>query len=115
MTEEGQTVLFRFPQTDQHEGKLRPALTIRKLPGQYDDWLICMISSRLGQEISGFDEIISPDDSDFSDSGLKLSSLIRISRLAVVNADILIGRIGRIDDQRLSRIKQKLSEWLKGT
>jgi len=115
MTDEGQVVLFRFPQTDQQAGKLRPALIVRQLPGQYEDWLICMISSRLGQEISGFYEIITSDDSDFRDSGLKLSSLIRISRLAVVNGDILLGRIGQIDSRRLSRIKQKLSQWLKGT
>jgi len=40
MIAEGQTVLFRFPQTGQTEGKLRPALVLRRLPGQYNDWLI---------------------------------------------------------------------------
>ena len=40
MVAEGHTVLFKFPQTDQQEGKLRPALVIRKMPGQYDDWLL---------------------------------------------------------------------------
>jgi len=112
MIAEGQIVLFRFPQTDQQTGKLRPALIIRKLPGQYDDWLICVISSQLSQEIPGFDEIITSDDPDFSDSGLKLSSLVRIGRLAVVNKDILIGKIGQVDGLRLSRIRQKLSEWI---
>lgn len=114
MIAEGQIVLIRFPQTDQQTGKLRPALIIRKLPGQYDDWLICMISSQLSlsQEIPGFDEIITSDDPDFRDSGLKLSSLVRIGRLAVVNKDILIGKIGQVDGLRLSRIRQKLSEWI---
>ena len=112
MIAEGQIVLFRFPQTDQQTGTLRPALIIRKLPGQYDDWLICVISSQLSQEIPGFDEIITSDDPDFSDSGLKLSSLVRIGRLAVVNKDILIGKIGQVDGLRLSRIRQKLSEWI---
>ena len=37
---EGQIVLFRFPQTDQKDGKIRPALILRKLPGKFDDWLI---------------------------------------------------------------------------
>jgi mRNA interferase MazF len=37
---EGQIVLFRFPQTDQQPGKLRPALVIRKLPGRQEDWPI---------------------------------------------------------------------------
>jgi mRNA interferase MazF len=109
---EGQVVLFRFPQTDQQSGILRPALIVRRLPGQYEDWLICMISSQLSQEIPGFDEIITPNDLDFKDSGLKMASLVRISRLAVVNTDILLGQIGRLNDSRLERIKQKLSKWI---
>jgi mRNA interferase MazF len=76
MTTEGQIVLFEFAQTDQSVGKLRPALAIRKLPGAYNDWLICMISSQLHQEIPGFDEMMSEKDADFSDSGLKAPSLI---------------------------------------
>lgn len=36
----GQIVMFRFPQTDLMEGKLRPALLIGKVPGEHDDWLI---------------------------------------------------------------------------
>jgi mRNA interferase MazF len=112
---EGQIVLFRFPQTDQQSGKLRPALVVRKLPGRYEDWLISMVSSQPSQEIPGFDEIVSPDDPDFKDSGLKLASLIRIGRLAVVNADILLGNIARISEVRLARIRQKLSEWILST
>lgn len=45
MIQERQVVLFRFPQTNQTAGKLRPALVIRKLFGLLGDWLICMISS----------------------------------------------------------------------
>ena len=33
MIREGQVVLFKFPYTDQIEGKLRPALVIRKVVG----------------------------------------------------------------------------------
>ena len=71
MIEEGQTVLFRFPKTDQTEGKLRPVLILHQLPGQYNDWLICMISSQLDQKNIEFGEIISPNDTDFKQSGLK--------------------------------------------
>jgi len=39
MKQAGQIVLFRFPQTDLEDGKLRPALLVGKLPGEYDDWL----------------------------------------------------------------------------
>ena len=101
MIREGHTVLFRFPQTDQTAGKLRPALVIRRLPGAHDDWLICMISSQLSQQIPDFDEVVYEKDMDFKQSGLKTYSVIRISRLAVVNRKVLLGSIGNIDSERL--------------
>ena len=113
MIRERQIVLFRFPQTDQASGKLRPALVLRKLPGPYDDWLICMVSTQLSQRIDGLDELIGPEDQDFKDSGLKAPSLFRISRIAVVEKSILIGVIGEISTDRLSRIKTSLSDWIK--
>ena len=115
MITEGQIVLFKFPQTNQIEGKLRPALVLRQLPGKYNDWLICMISSQFDQKIPDFDEIVAPEDSDFKQSGLKLPSIIRIFRIAVINSDILLGKLGNIDKPRLLRIKQKLSCWIQNT
>ncbi len=114
MIAESQIVLFKFPHTDHTDGKLRPALVLRQLPGEYNDWLICMISSQLDQKIPNFDEMISPEDSDFQQSGLKLPSIIRISRLAVASEDIFIGKLGEVDSHRLRRIKQMLSNWIQG-
>lgn len=112
MKKSGQVVVFRFPQTDLEEGKLRPALLLGKLPGEYDDWLICMISSQTRQYISGFDEIVQDSDEDFKQSGLKVTSVIRVGRLAVVSGEILLGAIGEISGERLSRVKKNLSNWL---
>lgn len=58
MKQAGQIVLFRFPQTDLEGGKLRSALLLGQLPGGYDDWLICMISSQIRQHIQEFDETL---------------------------------------------------------
>ena len=112
MKQAGQIVVYRFPQTDLEEGKLRPALLLGKLPGEYDDWLICMVSSQTRQYLAEFDEIVQEEDNDFPESGLKVTSVIRAGRLAVVSGEILMGAIGTISDERLSRIKQHLSEWL---
>ena len=114
MISEGQVVLFKFPQTDQQEGKLRPALVLRKVPGPFDDWLICMISSQLHQEVAELDEAVSPKDPDFVQSGLKRPSVIRSSRLAVVDARILMGNLGAISTERLVRIRVGLAHWLQG-
>ncbi len=112
MKKAGQVVVFRFPQTDLEEGKLRPALLLGKMPGEYDDWLICMVSSQTRQYISGFDEIVNDSDEDFGESGLKVTSVIRVGRLAVVSGEILLGAIGQISSERLNRVKKHLSDWL---
>ncbi len=113
MISEGQIVLFSFPHTNQEKGKLRPALVLKRLPEKYNDWLICMISSKVHQYIPNFDERITLDDPDFQESGLKQPGIIRISRLAVVEEGILLGRLGQIDSARLVRLKINLCNWIK--
>ena len=114
MIREGQVVLFHFPYSNLSSGKIRPAIVLRGLPGQYDDWLICMISSQLSQQIIGIEEIINKDDDDYGSSGLKVPSLIRIFRVAVVEKNSLKGVIGEISPERLKRIKTSIAEWIVG-
>jgi len=113
MKKQGQTVIINFPYTDLSRGKPRPALLISKVPGKFDDWLICMISTKLEKVIKTFDEIINKSSVDFDLSGLLSDSVIRISKLAVVSEDILIGTIGEISQKRLLRIKENLCRWIR--
>lgn len=83
-----------------------------KLPGEYDDWLICMVSSQTRHYLAEFDEIVQEIDVDFIESGLKVASIIRVGRLSVVSGEILLGAIGQISNERLIRIKKHLSDWL---
>jgi mRNA interferase MazF len=108
----GQVVLFRFPQTDLESGKLRPALVIGKLPGRFGDWLISMVSSQVHLQVPGFDEVIREDDADYSASGLKAASLVRVGRLAVAEERVFLGAIGQVMPDRLQRIKRRLADWL---
>lgn len=112
MKQAGQIVLFRFPQTDLVEGKLRPALLLSRLPGEYDDWLICMISSQTRHHNADFDEIIRDTDTDFKTSGLKLRSVVRVGRLAVMEGKMLLGATGQIAPDRLQRIRNRLAAWI---
>ena len=96
----GQISLCRFPQTNFASSKLRPVLLIAELPGNYDDWLVCMISSQTHQYTPGLDEIINNDSPDFSQSGLKGESVIRTTRTAVVSGNMLVGVLGEISDHR---------------
>ena len=109
----GQIVLFEFPQTDFSSTKLRPVLLLAQLPGDYDDWLIWMISTKKYQYVEGLDEIITEASPDFTNSGLKAESVIRATRIAVIFSEILVGTIGEISQERLARIKKNLAEWIK--
>ncbi|MDI6739520.1 MAG: type II toxin-antitoxin system PemK/MazF family toxin [Candidatus Edwardsbacteria bacterium] len=114
MIRNGQIVLFSFPQTDQTDGKLRPALVLRRLPGTHDDWLVCMITSQLHRYLTGFDEVITDGDPDFPETGLKRPSIIRISRLAAMAGEMLRGAIGQLPRERLLTIRSRLAGWILG-
>ena len=114
MIQEGQIVLFEFPQTDQAGRKLRPALVIRALPGPHDDWLICVISSKLHQEVHDVDIVVSQSDGDFTKTGLKFTSLIRVTRVSVVEGKLFKGTIGMIGGEILERVRSNLGRWIIG-
>jgi mRNA interferase MazF len=108
----GQIVLFKFPQTNLVVGKLRPALLIKKVNSDYRDWLTCMISTKTGQKVVDLDNIIETTDEDFVQSGLKSSSVFRLTRLAVISESVPIGVIGEVSPERLALIKRKLAHWI---
>jgi mRNA interferase MazF len=108
----GQIVLFKFPQTNLVVGKLRPALLIKQVSSVYGDWLTCMISTKIGQEIINLDDVIEMTDADFIQSGLKSASIFRITRLAVIADGIPIGVLGDVSQERLVIIRRKLARWI---
>ncbi|MEM1094590.1 MAG: type II toxin-antitoxin system PemK/MazF family toxin [Bacteroidota bacterium] len=114
MRRPGQIALLRFPQSDLGLGKLRPVVLLCRAPGPFDDWLVCMVSSQLRQAVTGFDEVIRESDEDFAQSGLKTTSVFRISRLAIVEASVLLGAIGEVSPTRLRQIRARVARWVEG-
>ncbi len=108
----GDIVLVRFPQADLQVGKLRPALVIAIAPSRHSDQLLALVSSRIYQAIPEFDEIIVISDDDYPQTGLKVTSVIRLSRLATVEASVISACLGNISPERLNHIKSRLTDWL---
>lgn len=71
-----------------------------------------MLSSQLRHYQADVDEIIVQTDEDFAQSRLSVTTLIWVTRLAVIHADIFAGRLGIIAPERLLRIRQNLAAWL---
>lgn len=109
----GDVVLIRFPQADLKVGKLRPALVVAVTPGNHADLLLVMISSRTYQAVPDFDEVIDQSDGDYATSGLKVPSVVRLTRIATVAPSVINARLGNISPERLQEIKNRLSEWLR--
>src|SRR6266511_4393238 len=108
----GEIVLLRLPQSDLSPGKLRPVLVLTELPGPFGDLLVCGISSQLRQEIPDWDERLTPADADFTTSGLKVASVIRLNWLAAVSPRVSVGTLGSVAPERLSRLRQRLAAHL---
>ncbi len=108
----GQIVLTPFPNTDLSTAKLRPVLLLCKASRRFDDWLVCMVSSQLHQAEPDLDELIRNTDEDFGATGLKVSSVVRVSRLAVLQGESMIGRLGDISHVRLKALRTRVAHWV---
>lgn len=107
---EGDIILTPVPQAD-GQIKNRPALLLRIMP-PYGDALVCGISTQLRRAVVGFDETITGQDDDFTDSGLIADSLVRLGFLALVPQRKLVGSIGSVAPERHARLLQKLAAYL---
>jgi len=107
---EGDIILTPLPQADGKE-KPRPALLLREMP-PFGDFLVCGISSQLHQGVPEFDEWIGTSDEDFVGSGLLISSVIRLSFLAVLPKTRIIGTIGKVSSGRHEAVLHRLSDYL---
>ena len=108
----GDVVLIRLPQATGGPLKLRPALVLAMLPGPFQNVLICGISTRMQDLQPNWDEMIQPDDADYVTSGLHRHSAVRLSYLYAAESEEISGVIGRIDRERLQRLRQRLTDLL---
>ncbi len=108
----GDVVLIQLPQVAGGPPKSRPALVLALLPGVYQNILICRISTQLRDLQPDWDDLIEPNDVDFSQSGLRRTSAVRPSYLYGADAREIAGVIGRVDAARLGRVRRRLAQLL---
>lgn len=101
----GDIVLIPFPFTDLSGNKNRPAII---LINSKDDVTVCFITTQLKWQ-SEFDISIQPSDLN----GLKKTSLIRLNKITTIDKDLIIGRLGSLDDTYLDLLNRNLIQILK--
>ena len=91
----GDVVLTRFPFTDLTGASLRPALVVSM--GQIgQDIILAAISSVLRGTLVPTDYTVDTTHSEFAMTGLRVTSVFRIHKLATVERSVISRRLGRI-------------------
>ena len=110
---EGQVILVAMPQADDRD-KRRPALILRRMP-DFNDLLVCGISSQLARAVPDFDLVLSSGSDDYARSGLVADSVIRLGYLTVIPASKVSGAIGNVSRSTHQMLIERLCAYLKRT
>jgi mRNA interferase MazF len=105
----GKIVLVPFPFTDLTAAKLRPALVIYE--GE-EDVVVAFISSKVPSELSVVDVLVARKGAGFSQSGLKLDSVIKLDKIATVLKDLVVGELGELGEESRLEVNRKLRKML---
>jgi mRNA interferase MazF len=102
----GKIILIPFPFTDLTATKLRPALVLYE--GE-KDVVAAFISSRM-QKPKTTDITITEKHPEFKQTGLKLTSTIKLDKIATISKTLILGEIGEIGANLKREINCKITE-----
>lgn len=101
----GDIVLIPFPFTDLSGNKNRPAVVLFDSGA---DVTVSFITAQLRWQ-SEFDISVNPSDNN----GLKKISLIKINKLATIDKELIIGKLGTLEDNYVNLLNGRLIQMLK--
>jgi mRNA interferase MazF len=101
----GDIILVTFPFTDLSGSKLRPALVL--FSGK-EDVTVAFITTNLS-EVGLSDMILKVNPTN----GLKKESLLKLNKIATLDFELVMGRIGNLSESELKEVDKKLIETFK--
>ena len=102
----GKIVLIPFPFTDLTATKLRPALVLYE---SEKDVVAAFISSRT-EKTKPTDITIDQKHPEFKKTGLKLTSIIKLDKVATISKTLILGEIGEVGAKLKKEINRKITE-----
>jgi len=103
--EKGDILLIPFPFTDLKGNKNRPAIVL--INSEFDITLAFISTQLQWKEES--DILLKP----IKNNGLKKESLLRLSKIATIDKNLALGRIGSMDSYELGQVNVNLIKLLK--
>jgi mRNA interferase MazF len=101
----GKIVLIPFPFTDLSGQKVRPAVILNS-QNKKEDCIVCFVSSVKNSKLDTFDIKVKAN----TKNGLKIDSIIKISKIATLDKKTILGELGELDKEIISIIDTKLKK-----
>ena len=110
MVKRGSIVLIKYPFTDLSSSKVRPAVIITpdEFLNKIDDILCLFISSSIPDQLLSTDFILENTNPYFSKTGLKVTSVFRTHKLALINKSLIQRVLGELNPDTMNQINVKL-------
>jgi mRNA interferase MazF len=103
----GNVVLVEFPFTDLSQTKLLPAVVLA-LNLTIDEITLCFISSQQVDRLNVSEFALLDSDPDFPQTGLRISSKVRVTRITTLNRQLIVRRLGSLGKQHLQQLETSL-------
>ncbi len=107
MFERGKIILVPFPFTDLSSSKVRPALIISDPRYHDNDLSVLFISSKVSKE-KKTDYSLKENQPHFSQTGLKVSSIIKCQKIATLDRRIVLGELGELHANDQKEVDKKI-------
>ena len=102
----GDVVLVRFPFSDYSTAKLRPALIISA--NNEKEVCVAFISSVLPVDLDKTDFLLTEEDDDFIQSGLKKDSVFKMNKIETLDKNIILGKLGTVSKELEKELDKRL-------
>jgi len=104
----GKVVLLPFPFDDLSGTKVRPAVCLTEPIGPHRHIVVAFITSRAQPVRLDTDIALSPSDTDFGSTGLRVPSTLCLHRLMTIAGPTILRELGSVSNARLSEIRLRL-------
>ena len=104
----GTVVLTPFPFTDLSGRKVRPALVVSRSDRLGSDVLLAFLTSKQNPTLARSDLRVESSHPDFAQTGLKVSSVVKLDKLVTVEQSIILGELGEFSAALLNEVNEKL-------
>jgi mRNA interferase MazF len=105
--DKGDIVLVPFPFTDLSQTKLRPAVVLH-VDSTGNDITVCFISSQAVTNLSLEEFAINPSEPEFTGTGLRIASKVRVSRIVTLEKSLVTRRIGKLGINQIQQLNNIL-------